>query len=97
VWPAFALVTGLLLVGVVAEPDGLFRVAGAASRSADSLRRGLHVELCFAVPAGLEPVEPDRPARVARPTSVRRYSLIGAVLLPVSLAAALTASYGSGS
>jgi arsenical pump membrane protein len=29
VWPAFALVTGLLLVGVVAEGDGLFRWAGA--------------------------------------------------------------------
>ncbi|MGH3002894.1 MAG: SLC13 family permease [Gaiellaceae bacterium] len=28
VWPAFALVTGLLLVGVVAERDGLFRAAG---------------------------------------------------------------------
>ena len=30
VWPAFALVTGLLLVGVVAEKDGLFAAAGAA-------------------------------------------------------------------
>ena len=30
VWPAFALVTGLLLVGVVAEADGLFAAAGAA-------------------------------------------------------------------
>jgi arsenical pump membrane protein len=30
VWPAFVLVTGLLLVGVVAEQDGLFAVAGAA-------------------------------------------------------------------
>jgi arsenical pump membrane protein len=29
VWPAFALVTGLLLVGVVAERDGLFAAAGA--------------------------------------------------------------------
>ena len=29
VWPAFALVTGLLLVGVVAEQDGLFAEAGA--------------------------------------------------------------------
>ena len=29
-WPAFALVTGLLLVGVVAERDGLFAGAGAA-------------------------------------------------------------------
>ncbi|HZQ80391.1 MAG TPA: SLC13 family permease [Gaiellaceae bacterium] len=29
VWPAFALVTGLLLVGVVAEHDGLFAAAGA--------------------------------------------------------------------
>jgi arsenical pump membrane protein len=29
VWPAFALVTGLLLVGVVAEEDGLFAAAGA--------------------------------------------------------------------
>jgi arsenical pump membrane protein len=29
VWPAFALVTGLLLIGVVAERDGLFRWAGA--------------------------------------------------------------------
>jgi arsenical pump membrane protein len=28
-WPAFALVTGLLLVGVVAERDGLFAAAGA--------------------------------------------------------------------
>ena len=28
-WPAFALVTGLLLVGVVAEADGLFATAGA--------------------------------------------------------------------
>jgi arsenical pump membrane protein len=28
VWPAFALVTGLLLVGVVAERDGLFAAAG---------------------------------------------------------------------
>ncbi|MDX6475100.1 MAG: arsenical pump rane protein, partial [Gaiellaceae bacterium] len=28
-WPAFALVTGLLLVGVVAEQDGLFASAGA--------------------------------------------------------------------
>jgi arsenical pump membrane protein len=28
-WPAFALVTGLLLVGVVAEQDGLFAAAGA--------------------------------------------------------------------
>ena len=28
-WPAFALVTGLLLVGVVAERDGLFTGAGA--------------------------------------------------------------------
>ena len=30
VWPAFALVTGLLLVGVVAERDGVFASAGAA-------------------------------------------------------------------
>jgi arsenical pump membrane protein len=30
VWPAFALVTGLLLIGVVAERDGLFAAAGAA-------------------------------------------------------------------
>jgi len=30
VWPAFGLVTGLLLVGVVAEQDGLFAAAGAA-------------------------------------------------------------------
>lgn len=30
VWPAFALVAGLLLVGVVAEEDGLFAAAGAA-------------------------------------------------------------------
>ncbi len=30
VWPAFALVTGLLLVGVVAERDGVFAAAGAA-------------------------------------------------------------------
>ena len=29
VWPAFVLVTGLLLVGVVAEHDGLFAAAGA--------------------------------------------------------------------
>jgi arsenical pump membrane protein len=29
-WPAFVLVTGLLLVGVVAEEDGLFSAAGAA-------------------------------------------------------------------
>jgi arsenical pump membrane protein len=29
VWPAFVLVTGLLLVGVVAEKDGLFAAAGA--------------------------------------------------------------------
>jgi arsenical pump membrane protein len=29
VWPAFALVAGLLLVGVVAEEDGLFAAAGA--------------------------------------------------------------------
>ncbi|HVU75989.1 MAG TPA: SLC13 family permease [Gaiellaceae bacterium] len=28
VWPAFALVTGLLLVGLVAEQDGLFAAAG---------------------------------------------------------------------
>jgi arsenical pump membrane protein len=30
VWPAFALVAGLLLIGVVAERDGLFAAAGAA-------------------------------------------------------------------
>jgi arsenical pump membrane protein len=30
VWPAFVLVTGLLLVGVVAEQDGLFAAAGAS-------------------------------------------------------------------
>jgi arsenical pump membrane protein len=30
VWPAFVLVTGLLLVGLVAEKDGLFAAAGAA-------------------------------------------------------------------
>jgi arsenical pump membrane protein len=30
VWPAFALVTGLLLVGVVAERDDVFAAAGAA-------------------------------------------------------------------
>ena len=30
VWPAFALVAGLLLVGVVAEEDGLFAAAGTA-------------------------------------------------------------------
>jgi Na+/H+ antiporter NhaD/arsenite permease-like protein len=30
VWPAFVLVTGLLLVGVVAEQHGLFAAAGAA-------------------------------------------------------------------
>jgi arsenical pump membrane protein len=30
VWPAFALVTGLLLVGVVAERDNVFAAAGAA-------------------------------------------------------------------
>ncbi len=29
IWPAFALVTGLLLVGVVAERDGLFAAAGS--------------------------------------------------------------------
>jgi len=29
VWPAFVLVTGLLLVGVVSEADGLFAAAGA--------------------------------------------------------------------
>ena len=29
-WPAFALVTGLLLIGVVAERDGLFGAAGSA-------------------------------------------------------------------
>ena len=30
VWPAFALVTGLLLVGVIAEEDGVFAAAGGA-------------------------------------------------------------------
>jgi arsenical pump membrane protein len=29
IWPAFVLVTGLLLVGVVAEQDGLFHAAGS--------------------------------------------------------------------
>jgi arsenical pump membrane protein len=33
VWPAFALVTGLLLVGVVAEQEGLFARAGASLAS----------------------------------------------------------------
>jgi arsenical pump membrane protein len=29
IWPAFVLVTGLLLVGIVAEQDGLFRATGS--------------------------------------------------------------------
>lgn len=41
VWPAFALVTGLLLVGVVAESDGLFRAAGSALARAPFGPRGL--------------------------------------------------------
>ncbi|HET7129417.1 MAG TPA: SLC13 family permease, partial [Gaiellaceae bacterium] len=40
VWPAFVLVTGLLLVGVVAEQDGLFAAAGAALARAPG---GTHV------------------------------------------------------
>jgi arsenical pump membrane protein len=39
-WPAFVLVTGLLLVGVVAEKDGLFAAAGAALARAPG---GTHV------------------------------------------------------
>ena len=38
VWPAFVLVTGLLLVGVVAEQDGLFAAAGAALARAPEAR-----------------------------------------------------------
>ena len=50
VWPAFVLVAGLLLVGIVAEEDGLFAAAGAAfarapggTRSAFLLSLGLVV------------------------------------------------------
>jgi arsenical pump membrane protein len=43
VWPAFALVTGLLLVGVVAEQDGLFAAAGAALARMPGGSRALYV------------------------------------------------------
>ncbi len=43
VWPAFALVTGLLLVGVVAEHDGLFRAAGGVLARVPFGPRGLLV------------------------------------------------------
>ncbi len=43
VWPAFALVTGLVLVGVVAEADGLFAAAGAALDRLPLGARGLYL------------------------------------------------------
>jgi arsenical pump membrane protein len=43
VWPAFVLVTGLLLVGVVAEKDGLFAAAGAALARAPGGTRAAYV------------------------------------------------------
>jgi len=43
VWPAFVLVTGLLLVGVVAEKDGLFAAAGAALARAPGGTRVVYV------------------------------------------------------
>jgi arsenical pump membrane protein len=43
VWPAFVLVTGLLLVGVVAERDGLFAGAGALLARLPLGPRGLFV------------------------------------------------------
>jgi arsenical pump membrane protein len=43
VWPAFVLVTGLLLVGVVAEKDGLFAAAGAALARAPGGTRVIYV------------------------------------------------------
>jgi arsenical pump membrane protein len=43
VWPAFALVTGLLLVGVVAEADGLFGAAGSLLARAPVGARGVFV------------------------------------------------------
>jgi arsenical pump membrane protein len=46
VWPAFALVAGLLLVGVVAERDGLFAAAGAGLAR---LRTGPHTTFLLAL------------------------------------------------
>lgn len=43
VWPAFALVTGLLLVGVVAEQDGLFAAAGRGLARAPGGTRAVYV------------------------------------------------------
>jgi arsenical pump membrane protein len=42
VWPAFALVTGLVLVGVVAEGEGLFAAAGAALARAPAGAFGIY-------------------------------------------------------
>jgi len=42
VWPAFVLVAGLLLVGVVAEEDGLFAAAGGALARAPGGTRRLY-------------------------------------------------------
>lgn len=48
VWPAFALVTGLLLVGVVAERDGLFAAAGAGlARLPTGTRTTFVLALCL--------------------------------------------------
>ena len=50
VWPAFALVTGLLLVGVVAEEDGLFAAAGTALARVPGGSRTCYL-LCLALVA----------------------------------------------
>jgi arsenical pump membrane protein len=44
VWPAFVLVGGLLLVGVVAEEDGLFAAAGAALARAPGGTRAAYIQ-----------------------------------------------------
>lgn len=43
VWPAFVLVAGLLLVGVVAEEDGLFAAAGSALARLPGSARALYL------------------------------------------------------
>ena len=53
VWPAFVLVAGLLLVGVVAAADGLFSAAGALVARLPLGPRGLLVAalgLCLSGP-----------------------------------------------
>ena len=49
VWPPFVLVTGLLLVGLVADQDGVFARAGRALADVTPGERSLFLGACLAV------------------------------------------------